>query len=282
MQDPYNPAWCPGCGNFQIREALLMAMEKKGLRPNQIAIVSGIGQGAKMPHYISCNTFNGLHGRSLPVATALKAVNHKLVVIAEAGDGDIYGEGGNHLIHAMRRNPDISLFVHNNQIYGLTKGQASPTSVRDLKTKTQPFGLLSEPLNPLLLGVAMNASFVGRGFSGDVERLSELMVQAMDHKGFALLDILQPCVTFNRVNTFAWYKKRVYYLEDHDPFDRRSAFERAMEWGERIPLGVIYKAKRPTFEEGIPFLLKGPLVEQGFDLERVKEALLGKKEGPGG
>ncbi|MFN3534062.1 MAG: thiamine pyrophosphate-dependent enzyme [Desulfatiglandales bacterium] len=282
MQDPYKPAWCPGCGNFQIREALLKAIEKKGLRPNQIAIVSGIGQGAKMPHYIPCNTFNGLHGRSLPVATALKAVNHKLVVIAEAGDGDIYGEGGNHLIHAMRRNPDISLFVHNNQIYGLTKGQASPTSVRDLKTKTQPFGLLSEPLNPVLLGVAMNASFVGRGFSGDVERLSELMVQAMDHKGFALLDILQPCVTFNRVNTFAWYKKRVYYLEDHDPFDRKSAFERAMEWGERIPLGVIFKAKRPTFEEGIPFLRRGPLVEQGFDLERVKGALLGKEEGPGG
>lgn len=277
MQVPYSvqePAWCPGCGNFGIREALVKAFHKLGLSPNQVAIVSGIGQGAKMPHYIPCNTFNGLHGRSLPVATALKAVNQKLTVIAEAGDGDIYGEGGNHLLHAMRRNPNISLFVHNNQIYGLTKGQASPTSVRELKTKTQPFGVLSEALNPILLGVSMNASFVARGFSGDVDRLSELMVEAILNPGFSLLDILQPCVTFNKVNTFAWYKKRIYYLEDHDPFDRLKAFQIALEWGDRIPLGVIYKSKRETFEERIPVLQRGPLVEQPFDFEASKRALL--------
>lgn len=277
MQGDYRtqePAWCPGCGNFQIREALLKALKEKALRPSQVAIVSGIGQGAKMPHYIPCNTFNGLHGRSLPVATGLKVANQNLIVIAEAGDGDIYGEGGNHLIHAMRRNPNISLFVHNNQIYGLTKGQASPTSVKELKTKNQPFGILSEPLNPVLLGVAMNASFVARGFSGDVDKLSELMVQAIENKGFSLLDILQPCVTFNRVNTFAWYKKRIYYLEDHDPYDRAKAFQRAMEWGDKIPLGVIYRARRATFEEVIPVLQIGPLVEQGFDFHRAKKMLL--------
>ena len=267
------PAWCPGCGNFAIREALIKAIEALGLAPKDFVIVSGIGQGAKMPHYLRCNTFNGLHGRSLPVATGLKIANHNLTVIAEAGDGDIYGEGGNHLIHTMRRNPNITLLVHNNQIYGLTKGQASPTSVPQLKTKTQPFGILSESLNPMALAVAMNASFVARGFAGDVEGLKNLMVEAVQHRGFSLLDILQPCVTFNKVNTYSWYRERVYYLKDHDPQDRIKAFEKALEWGDRIPLGIIYINKRPCFEDRIPVLKKGPLVLQGFELDKVKNQI---------
>jgi 2-oxoglutarate ferredoxin oxidoreductase subunit beta len=246
---------------------MIRAFKALKLAPRDLVIVSGIGQGAKMPHYLRCNTLNGLHGRSLPVATGLKAVNHRLLVIAEAGDGDIYGEGGNHLIHAMRRNPGIKLFVHNNQIYGLTKGQASPTSTEAFTTKTQPFGILSEPLNPIALGVAMNASFVARGFAGDIEKLSELMVEAIRHEGFALLDILQPCVTFNKVNTYAWYKERVYYLKDYDPTNRAGAFQKALEWGDKIPLGVIYRVQRPTFEARVPFLGDRPLVEQGFDFE---------------
>lgn len=277
------PAWCPGCGNFGIREALIKALLKLGLAPNKVAIVSGIGQGAKMPHYLRCNTFNGLHGRSLPVATGLKIANDSLQVIAEAGDGDIYGEGGNHLIHTIRRNPDITLFVHNNQIYGLTKGQASPTSTPELKTKTQPFGLISEPLNPLLLAIAMGAGFVARGFSGDVEKLSDLMVAAITHKGFSLLDILQPCVTFNRVNTYAWYKERIYYLERHDSSDRKAALDLASTFDGGIPLGIVYRRERATLKDRVPILARGTLCERPFDLDAARAMLLeGIASGAGG
>src|SRR3990172_3003260 len=215
------PTWCAGCGNFFILETLKKALVELDINPHEIAIVSGIGQGAKLPHYTKCNTFNGLHGRTMPVATGLKLVNHKLHVIAVAGDGDCYGEGGNHLMAAMRRNINVTLFVHNNQIYGLTKGQASPTSQEGLVTKTQPFGSPSEALNPVALAVAMDCSFVARGFAGDKDYLQTLMQQAIRHKGFSLVDILQPCVTFNRINTYQWYRDRVYHIEDdYNPYDR--------------------------------------------------------------
>lgn len=259
------PAWCPGCGNFAILSTLKKALVDLKMEPHQFAIVSGIGQGAKLPHYLPCNLFNGLHGRSLPVATGLKLANHDLVVLAVAGDGDCYGEGGNHLLHAIRRNVNLTLFVHDNQVYALTKGQASPTTMAGTVTKTQPFGNPSEQLNPLTLAIALDCSFVARAFAGasGLPHLQEIMKEAINHKGFALVDILQNCVSFNEVNTFHWYKERVYRLEEgYDPTDRVEAFRRALEWGERIPTGIFYRNERPTCEERLPPLRQMSLARQ--------------------
>jgi len=268
------PAWCPGCGNFGILKAFKDAMVELGKEPHQLTIVSGIGQSGKFPHYVKCNTFNGLHGRTLPVATGIRLANHEMLVIAVAGDGDCYGEGGNHLMHAMRRNINVKLFVHDNQIYGLTKGQPSPTSMEGMITKNQPFGVFSEQLNPMALAVSLDCSFVARGFAGNTEHLKELMKEAVLHKGFSLLDILQPCVTFNKINTYDWYKQRVYNIEpEYNPENRIEAFKKALEWEDRIPLGVIYKNKRPVLEERIPVIKDNPLVRQGFDLSGIDIAL---------
>lgn len=255
------PSWCPGCGNFSILNAVKQAFVELGLSPHQVLIVSGIGQSSKLPHYMRCNTFNGLHGRTLPVATGAKLANHELAVVAVAGDGDCYGEGGNHLIHTIRRNPDITVLVHNNQIYGLTKGQASPTTETGMATKLQPGGVVLSPFNPVTLAVSQNAGFVARGFSGEIPHLTELIKEAVNHKGFSIVDILQPCVTFNKLNTYSWYKERVYKLDaNHNPEDMMQALEKGFEWGEKIPVGIIYKNSRPAFEEQISALKRGPLV----------------------
>jgi 2-oxoglutarate ferredoxin oxidoreductase subunit beta len=268
------PAWCPGCGNFGILKAFKDAMIELGKEPHQLTVVSGIGQSGKFPHYVKCNTFNGLHGRTLPVATGIRLANHEMLVIAVAGDGDCYGEGGNHLMHAMRRNINVKLFVHDNQIYGLTKGQPSPTSMEGMITKNQPFGVFSEQLNPMALAVSLDCSFVARGFAGNTEHLKDLMKEAVLHKGFSLLDILQPCVTFNKINTYDWYKQRVYNIEpEYNPENRIEAFKKALEWGDRIPLGIIYKNKRPVLEERILVIKDNPLVRQGFDLSGIDTAL---------
>jgi 2-oxoglutarate ferredoxin oxidoreductase subunit beta len=269
-----HPAWCPGCGNFGILRAFKDAMVQMNMEPHQFTIVSGIGQAAKFPHYVKCNTFNGLHGRALPVAAGIRLANHQLPVFVFTGDGDCYGEGGNHFIHNIRRNINVKLFVHDNQIYGLTKGQASPTSMEGMKTKNQPFGVFSEQLNPIALAVALDCSFVARGFSGDMEHLTGLIKEAVNHKGFSLVDILQPCVTFNKVNTLEWYRQRVYRIEaEYDPEDRASAFLRALEWGERIPTGIIYKNHRRVPEERVPIISDMPLVRQSFDLSKVENTL---------
>ncbi len=269
-----NPAWCPGCGNFGILKSFKAALAELGLEPHQFTIVSGIGQAGKFPHYLKCNTFNGLHGRTLPVATAMRLSNHQMPVFAVAGDGDCYGEGGNHLLHAMRRNVNVKLFVHNNQIYGLTKGQASPTSMEGMVTKNQPFGVMSEQFNPMAFAVAMDCSFAGRSFAGDHEHLTMMIKEATSHKGFTLLDILQPCVTFNKTNTFEWYRKRVYRIEpEYDPRNRAEAFRRALEWGDRIPIGVIYRNDRPTMEERFPVITDTPLTRQPFDISKLETTL---------
>jgi 2-oxoglutarate ferredoxin oxidoreductase subunit beta len=198
-----------------------------------------------------------------------------MLVLAVAGDGDCYGEGGNHLIHAIRRNISVKLFVHDNQIYGLTKGQASPTSMEGMVTKNQPFGVLSEQLNPMVMAIALDCSFVARGYAGDQEHLKGLIKEAVNHKGFSLVDILQPCVTFNKVNTYAWYGQRVYHIEpDYNPEDRVQAFQRALEWGERIPIGVIYRNHRPTFEERVPVIKVKPLIQQTVSIKVMKKKLL--------
>lgn len=245
-EDPV--AWCPGCGNFGIREAVKIALAELGIEPWQTCFVSGIGQAAKLPHYIRCNLFNGLHGRALPVATAIKLVNPELVVIAEGGDGDGYAEGCNHFLHCLRRNPDVTYLVHNNQVYGLTKGQTSPTSEKGYITKTTPFGAIAPGLNPIALAIALDAGFVARSFSNNIRHLADTIKQAITYPGFAFVDILQPCVSFNKVNTAQWYRERVYELgPDYDPTDRLRAFDKALEWGERIPLGVIYRSSRAAY-----------------------------------
>jgi len=268
------PAWCPGCGNFAILKAFNEAMAELNIEPHQMTVVSGIGQAAKLPHYTRCNTFNGLHGRTLPVATGIKLANHAMPVIVTTGDGDCYGEGGNHFLAALRRNVNIKLFVHDNQIYGLTKGQPSPTTAEGTVAKNAPLGVLSEQFNPMALAVALDCSFAARAFAGDAVHLKGLMKEAMNHKGFALIDILQPCVTFNKVNTYEWYSKRVYHIESgYDPEDRAAAFTRALEWGDRIPIGVIYRNHRPTFEERLPMISDKPLVHQAFDAAKIQATI---------
>jgi len=233
-------AWCPGCGNFGILNIMKKALTEMNISPRNLVFSSGIGQAAKIPQYLQCHYFNGLHGRSLPVATAIKAVNPKLTVIAESGDGCTYGEGGNHFIHTIRRNPDIVNLVHNNMIYGLTKGQGSPTTNKGMKTSLQLNGYPLEPFNPIATALSCGATFIARAFSGDVKGSVEILKKAVEHKGYAIIDMLQPCVTFNKLNTYKWFKENTYSINDNT--DKKRAFEISMEQ-ESLALGVIYKGK---------------------------------------
>ena len=240
------PTWCPGCGDYGIWTALKMALAKLGIGPDDALLVYGIGCHGNMYDWMRTYAFEGLHGRALPVAQGVKLANHNLPVICVCGDGDCLGEGGNHFIHAAKRNPNITVLIHDNQVYGLTTGQASPTAKTGFKTKSTPDGVSDEPLNPLTLAITAGATFVARGFAGDIPGLSDLIAQAISHKGFSVLDMLQPCVTFDKVHTYAWYRTRLYELADQSymPDDRLRAIEKAMEWGDRIPLGVLYKEEK--------------------------------------
>ena len=270
----FETAWCPGCGNFSILNSMKKALTGLGLSPHQVCLVSGIGQAAKAPHYLRCNAYNGLHGRALPPAQAIKLANPELTVIAQSGDGCTYGEGGNHFLAAIRRNVDITLVAHDNQIYGLTKGQASPTTMQGMKTKAQPFGAPSAAFNPVAVAVTMGASFVARGFAGEMDHLVDLIQQAVRHKGFSLVDVFQPCVSFNKVNTYAWYKERCRPLpEGYDPTDWQSAMTTAATFGEEIPVGVLYREARPYFESRLPQLAGPPLAARGRDLVAMARVL---------
>ena len=277
MED-YNgliPAWCPGCGNFGILTAVKKALVELNLEPHQVLLVSGIGQAGKLPHYLKGNVFNSLHGRPVPPAVGAKLANKELTVIAISGDGDGYGEGGNHFIHAARRNHDITYLVHNNQIYGLTKGQTSPTSDIGFVTKTTPQGA-PPPVNPIILAIAAGATFVARAFAGDIDYLSSIIQQGINHRGFALIDILQPCVSFNHKNTYQWYRERVYKMEgekDYNPSDKMAAFKKAQEWGDRIPIGVFFREDKPTYESVFPALGKATLVSQPIEPLKVEKLL---------
>jgi 2-oxoglutarate ferredoxin oxidoreductase subunit beta len=267
------PAWCPGCGNFGILKALNKALVELEIEPHHVLLVSGIGQAGKLPHYTRGNVFNSLHGRPVSPAIGARIANPGLVVIAISGDGDGYGEGGNHFIHAARRNHDITYLVHNNQVYGLTKGQASPTSDAGFITKTTPYGA-ANPMNPISLAIVSGAGFVARGFAGDAEHLAGLTKKGITHRGFSLIDILQPCVSFNHKNTFQWYRERVYKLDDegkYDHGDKKTALEKALEWGEKIPIGVIYEEDLPAYEDQLPTLSKGSLVTQKIDPKRAEK-----------
>ncbi|MDE1798144.1 MAG: 2-oxoacid ferredoxin oxidoreductase [Candidatus Micrarchaeota archaeon] len=255
--------WCPGCGDFAILAALKSALSKLSLDPHNVVVASGIGCSGKLPHFIKTYGYEGLHGRSLPAASAIKLANHGLTVIDVGGDGDGYGIGMGHFMHTCRRNIDMTYIVHNNQIYGLTTGQTSPTSEKGFKTKSTPEGVLEEPVNPLQLAICAGATFVARGFSGNLPHLADLMREAITHKGFAFIDVLQPCVTYNKLNTYAYFTQKCYKLDStYDPTDKFAALKKAEEWADKIPLGVIYKTQRPTYEEGLPQLANGPLVRQ--------------------
>lgn len=260
--------WCPGCGNFSILSTLVKLMNDMNIPKNDILFMGGIGQAAKLNQFVTANGFSGLHGRVLPAATGIHAANPELKIVINSGDGDSYGEGGNHLIHTIRRNPDITHLVHNNQIYGLTTGQPSPTTdITDAIVKsptTDVSDLVEEavnpsiPLKPLNLALASGATFIARTFSGDRDQLKEIMKAAIAHKGYALVDILQPCVTFNKVNTFKWYKDRVKPVDDsHDVTDKKEAEKLASTWGEEIPTGILYQVEKPVYTERRSVLNKG-------------------------
>jgi 2-oxoglutarate/2-oxoacid ferredoxin oxidoreductase subunit beta len=269
------PAWCPGCGNFGILSALKKALVELNLEPHNVLLVSGIGQAGKLPHYMQGNVFNSLHGRPMPPAIGAKIANRELTVIAISGDGDGYGEGGNHFIHAARRNHDITYLVHNNQIYGLTKGQTSPTSDIGFVTKITPQGA-PPPINPITLAIAAGATFLARAFAGDIDHLSSIIQQGINHRGFALIDILQPCVSFNHKNTYQWYRERVYKMEEgkeYNSSDKVTAFKKAQEWGDHIPIGVFYRENRPVYESAFPALEKDILVSQPIEPLKAEKLL---------
>lgn len=270
----FETAWCPGCGDHAILKSLKQALAILELEPHQYVHCSGIGQAAKTPHYLRCNCFNGLHGRSLPPAQAIKLANPDATVLVSSGDGCSYGEGGNHFLAAIRRNVDITVIVHDNQIYGLTKGQASPTTSEGSKTKSQPWGVTNQPFNPMAVAVAMRANFVARSFSGMMEHLTDMIVQAVRHPGFSLVDVLQPCVSFNKINTFSWYKERCKPIDPaHDPTNWEAAMQVASVFGQTIPVGVIYKNDRPPLGARYQTLAAGPLHERTPNLAAVERIM---------
>jgi 2-oxoglutarate ferredoxin oxidoreductase subunit beta len=268
-------AWCPGCGNYGILKLVSETLEELRLDPQQTVLVSGIGQAAKLPQYLRVHYFNGLHGRALPPATAIKASNRNLTVIAESGDGDMYGEGGNHFLHCIRRNPDLTNIVHNNMVYGLTKGQASPTSPRGLITPLQVDGVILEPFNPLAVAISLNASFVARAYVGHADQARAILKAAILHRGYALVDLLQPCVTFNKINTYRWFEANISPLpDDHDPLDRVQAFARACE-DQPLRTGIFYKKEKPIFEDQLAAYANDarPLFERRVDLHKLAETI---------
>ena len=273
--ETHETAWCPGCGNFNLLDCLKTALEELGKDPYETLMVAGIGQASKIPQYLSVNAFCGLHGRALPAAVAAKIANESLTVIVDTGDGDGYGEGGNHFIHNIRRNVDITHFIHDNQVYALTKGQASPTSMEGFVSDVQTSGSHNLPLNPVLLAIAAGAGFVARAFTGDKPHLVSIMKEAILYKGYSMVDILQPCVSFNKVNTYAWYAERVYHLDGrYNPGSKMAALEKAMEFGDKIPIGVLYREPMRTFHEKNPVLMQGaPLVDRKTDRTIVQKMM---------
>ena len=269
LKTPKKNTWCPGCGNFGILMAFKKALIQLGLERDQVVLVSGIGCHGKMVNYVNVNGFHGIHGRTLPLATGIKLANPNLTVVCFAGDADCYDEGWGHFSHAIRRNIDITLIVHNNMVLGLTTGQTTATSQKGFRTKSTPFGSIPPALNPIAHALVSNGTFVGRGYSGDMMSLTGLMAEAIKHRGFAFLDVFQPCVTFNYLNTYDWFKERVYKLEEegHDYTDRQKAIKKSFEWQDRIPVGVFYKEERSTYLDCLPHVKNQALTK--IPIEKV-------------
>jgi len=266
------PDWCPGCGDFGVLNALFQACAEIDLAPRNLLVVSGIGCSSNLPGFIRAYGVHSLHGRALPFATGAKLANHGMTVIVTGGDGDGYGIGLNHFIQAMRRNIDVTYIVMNNEIYGLTTGQVSPTSETGMKTKTTPHGNLEGMLNPMALAMASGCGYIARGYSGQPKHLMKLYVDGIRHPGFALIDVFSPCVTFNKVQTYDWFRERVYKLEetDHDPASFHGAMDKALEWGEKIPIGLLYRNPNPppSLHPQDPGLQSGVLVRQPLSVSR--------------
>lgn len=268
------PDWCPGCGDFAILNGLKGAVADAGMEPSNTLVLSGIGCSSKLPHWIKCYGFHTLHGRSLPVAQGARMVNHELNIIVITGDGDCYGIGMGHYMHAMRRNMRMTVIIHNNQTYGLTTGQTSPTSDLGYKSKSTPLGNAEVPVNPIALGIVGGATFVARAFAGDVKHMKTVLTAAFKHNGFAVVDVFQPCVTFNKVNTYDYFKQKCYKLEDekHDSHNKEGALKKAVEH-DRLPIGVFYEETRPTFEGQHVALPRGPLVKADISNVDLTSAL---------
>lgn len=264
------PVWCPGCGGYGISASITKALMDLEIDKENIVIVSGIGCSSAAPHFFSTYGIHSLHGRLLPVATGVKLANNELTVIGTGGDGDGYGIGGGHLVHTARRNLDMTYIITNNETYGLTTGQTSPTAAMGRKSKSTPFGCIEMPINPMALAISSGATYVARGFSGDPVHLTELIKNGITHRGFALIDVLSPCITFNRDNTYDWFKQRIYKLEDekHDYKNLMAAYQKADEDIStnytKMPIGLFYKTERPTYEELDITLKSGPLVKQAM------------------
>ncbi len=266
-----DPDWCPGCGDFGVLKSLKMAAGKLGIKPKDLFVVSGIGCSSNLPGFIHAYGVHSLHGRAVAVASGVKLANHDLHVVITGGDGDGYGIGIGHFIHAMRRNLDLTYIVMNNQIYGLTTGQASPTTMKDVRTKSTPRGNVEHPINPIALALVSGATYISRAFSGEPNHMADVMAGAIAHRGFALVDVFSPCVTYNMINTYPWFKQRVYKLESetgYDVTDYDRAIDKAFEWGDRIPIGLFYKGDQAIYEDSEPALKKGPLVHQSLGMNQ--------------
>jgi len=273
------PDWCPGCGDFGVLKGLQKACSELGIMPHEIVTVSGIGCSSNFPGYFNAYGMHTLHGRPLAVATGVQMANPELTVIATGGDGDGYGIGGNHFTHTARRNVDLTYLVMNNQIYGLTTGQLSPTSCMDMQTKSSPYGSVEQPINPITSAIMNGATFVARGYSGNGKQLVNLMKAAIEHKGFSLIDIFSPCVTFNHDNDYNFFKPRVKPLEDegHDPSDWKSACEKAMMWGEIIYTGLFLQNERPSLDQLEPVLEDGPMSSRELPLNSEQSERIFKR-----
>lgn len=243
--------WCPGCGHYAVLAALQKAAANIGLEPEQVVLVSGIGCSGKISQHFGSYGFHSLHGRTLPVATGVKLANHELTVIAAGGDGDGYGIGMGHFMHTLRRNIDITYIVMDNHIYGLTTGQTSPTSKKGFKSRTTPEGSAEEPVRPVQTAIINGASFVAQGFSGELSQLTRIIEEAIKHKGFSLVNTFSPCVTFNKINTYEWFKENIYNLDKLDEFDHTNKFKalEVLEEHGSVVTGIIYTEERPVYHE---------------------------------
>jgi len=268
LKGKVDPDWCPGCGDFGVLAAIQKALVELQIPNHDVVIISGIGCSSNLPGFINTYGMHTLHGRALAVATGLKLANHQLTVLVTGGDGDGFGIGGNHFIHTMRRNVDLLYIVMDNQIYGLTTGQTSPTSRLGMKTKSMPFGNLEAPVNPISLALVAGSTFVARGFSGDQKHLTDLIKKGIQHKGFSFLDVFSPCVTYNYDNTYQWFRPRLKKLEDDssfDPGDWTRAIEKSVIWGDEIPIGKFFERNDiPPLHEAEPVLNEGPLVNRNL------------------
>lgn len=260
--DGFPPTWCPGCGNWGIWASVKKAFANLRFTPESVVVVYGIGCSGNMNDFLWTYSFHALHGRAIPIAIGIKIANHQLPVVTVVGDGDCYGEGGNHLIHAARGNHDITVIVHDNRVYGLTTGQVAPTAFTGFKAKSTPKGVIEVPFAPLATALSVGATFVAQAFAADIKNLTDIIEQGIKHRGFSLVNILQPCVTFNHINTYSWYRERIYSLEEEGyvPSDKKLALEKSMEDKDRIPIGIIYQEKREIYTDFLPQLKDSPLI----------------------